>query len=397
MPGRVAGRAPPGRPAFGRPALGTIRPRLRLRRPPTRPSNAAGTRRRPPTPPGRPGPPTPPGLPGPPTPPGLPMPPDAADAAGTPPGPPTPPGLPGPPMPPGRLPMPGLLPRPGTVVGARTPPVAGVDVAGVDDVASADHRGSRPPAGIGGAPGAVARPNRRADPARSPVPVVVGPDRADRHGRSEGQKGRNAGIGLVHRDRIVRWDIDHRRVRRSNRDDVLALLDAGRDGLLGSGLERARLFSLCAQRLDDVRDVLRLIHESVAEVRRPVEILAHLSDDIRKSRQRLHRRIPVRAVDSGIIILRHGLSVSIEPTVNLDDLDRIGAGGQHLRQQAVRVERDRREEFLELGPAEAVLRRRRLRRGLLPGPAQPELVALQNCPALPQSLASPPATRRARG
>src|SRR5208337_3490550 len=120
----------------------------------------------------------------------------------------------------------GFAAEPGTVVGARTPPVAGVDVAGVDDVASADHRGSRPPAGIGGTPGAVARPNRRANPARSPVPVVVGPDRTDRHGRSEGQKGRNAGIRLVHRNRIVRRDIDHRRVRRSNRDDVLAFLDA---------------------------------------------------------------------------------------------------------------------------------------------------------------------------
>ncbi len=171
----------------------------------------------------------------------------------------------------------GFAAEPWTIVGARTPPVAGVDVAGVDDVASADHRSSRPPAGIGGTPGAVARPNRRANPARSPVPVVVRPDRADRHGRSEGQKGRDAGIGLVDRDRIVRRDIDHRRVRRSNRDDVPAFLNAGRDGLLGSGLERARLFSLCARRLDDVRDVLQLIYESVAKVRRPVEILAHLS------------------------------------------------------------------------------------------------------------------------
>ena len=119
--------------------------------------------------------------------------------------------------------------------------------------------------------------------------------------------------------------------------------------------------SLGAQILDDVRDILRLIDEGVAKVGRPVEILAHLVDDVGKARQSLHRRVVFGAVDRRVIVLRHGVRVAVEPTVNLDDLDRIGAGGQNLRQKTVGIKRDRREQLFELRPAETGLRRGRLR------------------------------------
>ena len=89
-----------------------------------------------------------------------------------------------------------------------------------------------------------------------------------------------------------------------------------------------RVLGLGAKRLDDVRDILRLINEGVAKVGRPVEILAHLPDDVGKARQSLHRRVIFGAVDARIIVPRHGFRVAVEPTVNLDDLDRVGAGGQ---------------------------------------------------------------------
>ena len=212
------------------------------------------------------------------------------------------------------------------------------------------------------APARIAGPDRRIDRARSPVPVVVVPQRADRDAGPETEKRRDAGIGLIDRDRVVGGDVDRRRVGRLDFDVRRLsappargrdrLLD-GRDRLLRGRLKSAVLLRLGAKLLDDVGDVLGLVHFSVAEVCRPVEILAHHLDSVRKASERLHRRIPILIVDPGIIVVRDARPCSCQPALRLDDLHRVGAGGQKLRQQGIRIERDRGEQLFEFGAAEA--------------------------------------------
>lgn len=109
-------------------------------------------------------------------------------------------------------------------------------------------------------------------------------------------------------------------------------MGAYRDCLFRRAIERAGPLRLGAELPDYVGDVLRLIHFGVAEVDHPAEILAHLSDDARKSGERLRRRIPVLGVDPGKIAVLNRGRVLIEPALREDDLQGIGACWQELRQ-----------------------------------------------------------------
>ena len=89
------------------------------------------------------------------------------------------------------------------------------------------------------------------------------------------------------------------------------------------------------------------VHFGVAEVRRPVEISAHQLDNVRKARERLHRKIPVLIVDAGMVAFDDQRLVLVRPALRLDDLHGIGAHGQHLREQGVGIERDGRQQLFE--------------------------------------------------
>ena len=224
------------------------------------------------------------------------------------------------------------------------------------------------------APARIAGPGWRIDRARPPIPVIVVPQRTDRNAGPEAQKGRDSGIGLVDRRRVVGRDIDGRRIGRLDGDVARLGLRRRRplnrarfrrrarlhplDRLLVSRLKRSSRFRLGAKLLDDFGDVLGLVHFGVAEVRRPVEVGAHRLDDVRKARERLHRGIPILVVDAGIIVLGDQRLVLVEPALRLDDLHRIGARRQHLREQGVGIERDRGQQLLELVAAEALSGRR---------------------------------------
>ena len=134
----------------------------------------------------------------------------------------------------------------------------------------------------------------------------------------------------------------------------------GCDRLLRGRLENAVLLRLGAKLLDDVGDVLGLVDFGVAEVRRPVEIRAHHLDDVRKARERLYRRIPILVVDPGIIVVGDEGLVLVKPALRLDDLHRVGAGGQELREQRVGIERDRGEQLFEFSAGESFCSRRLL-------------------------------------
>ena len=80
-------------------------------------------------------------------------------------------------------------------------------------------------------------------------------------------------------------------------------------------------------------------------------------DNIREAGERLHCGVPALIVDAGIVIFGHEHFVLVQPALRLNDLDGIGARRQHLREQRVRIKRDRSQQFLKLLAAEALLGR----------------------------------------
>ena len=81
--------------------------------------------------------------------------------------------------------------------------VADVDVVADIDVAVIDAA----------VPARIAGPDRRIDRARSPIPIIVVPQRPDRDAGPKTQERRDSRIGLVGRDRVISRDIDGRRDR----------------------------------------------------------------------------------------------------------------------------------------------------------------------------------------
>ena len=265
---------------------------------------------------------------------------------------------------------------PGTIVAVRTPlaiaiadiyVVADVDVAVVDRPAAPARI-----AAIGAAPARVER-------AASPVPPGAGRQRAERDARAEGEQRRDDGSPAPHRVRIVGGNVHHRGIGRHDRDVIASALrrdDASTCAscgwrrarpdplhrLLGVRLERARALRLGAQLLDRRRDILRLVNDRVAKVGRPRKILAHLFDEVWKTRHRFDRGVPFLAVDAGKVVFRDKRLIFLKPALRLNDFERIGGRGQKLGEQGVRIKRDRRQQLAQFLTAEFVGFRRWLLR-----------------------------------
>ena len=197
----------------------------------------------------------------------------------------------------------------------------------------------------------------------------------DGGGERDARGERAAGEVAVRRRKIVRRvvgigpsPVDHRRlvvrdvdlVRRGRLDlDVLpVVLGLDGDRLLLGGLELAVVAGLGPQPLDRVHDIRLLRQHGVAELLRPIELLRHHRQHVRDLDQRLHAVVPALLSErAGERIALHVL-VGLGPAIRLHDLERIGRGDQHLRQQRIRVQRDRRHQLLELRRLEQRLRRR---------------------------------------
>ena len=121
------------------------------------------------------------------------------------------------------------------------------------------------------------------------------------------------------------------------------------DLLLLGRLQVAFGLRLGAQALHGVHHVLLLREERVAELLGPVELLVHHREHLRERDQRLDARVPGLALAArprGPCPSAFGFA--FEPARRFDDLERIGRGHQHLREQRVGIERDRRDELLDL-------------------------------------------------
>ena len=97
------------------------------------------------------------------------------------------------------------------------------------------------------------------------------------------------------------------------------------------------------------RHHVRLLREErVAELLRPVELLAHHREHLRERRQRFHGRIPGFLLQRILERLVLEAGVDLDPALGLDDLQRIGGRHQNLYEELIGIERDRRHELLEL-------------------------------------------------
>jgi hypothetical protein len=112
-----------------------------------------------------------------------------------------------------------------------------------------------------------------------------------------------------------------------------------------------------------------------AQAFRPFELVAHHRENVRIRRERLHAGVPGlvrnRVVERGVV----EVGVLLHETVREHDVERVRRGHQHLDQQAVGIQGNRREQRVEL-----VLRKRlRCRRGRRPCGDDDGSVAAADC------------------
>ena len=112
-----------------------------------------------------------------------------------------------------------------------------------------------------------------------------------------------------------------------------------------------RLPAVCAvtRRRCTVSILASVRDERVAEILHPVGLVAHHDDDLRERDQRLDARVPRLILDllhrSVALVVRVGLVDHSRPPRHRV---RVGRRHQHLRQQRIRIERDRRGHLVEL-------------------------------------------------
>ncbi len=196
-----------------------------------------------------------------------------------------------------------------------------------------------------GVPPRVAPPCSQSDadskgePGASPEPrhrVVVGP----------------VGWGpprAVHDPRVVRRDVDDLGIGRLNDDDLGRVIDRlDRDDLLLGRPEVALRARLGAEPLDRGHDLFLLSEERVTELRRPIQLLAHHREHVGEVRERLDARVPGLLLELASLCFTGRTPASSHPPIGLDDLQGVRRRHQDLRQKRIRIERDRREQLIEL-------------------------------------------------
>jgi hypothetical protein len=92
----------------------------------------------------------------------------------------------------------------------------------------------------------------------------------------------------------------------------------------------------------------RLIRvEGIAQLGRPVNLSAHQIDNIRKMKQRLHRRAEACLLGSSIQRRPFQRLVLKQPVAPVKNLLLIHRCGQHLHQQRIRIKSDWSQQMIE--------------------------------------------------
>ena len=217
-------------------------------------------------------------------------------------------------------------------------------------------------------------------PVASAAPVIA--PASDGPARTEGETGRDharadirrvteviglivrIGPGSVNRRRIVVRHVHRIGVGRLDDDRLLAFLRLNNDLLLLGGDQLLVVIGLGAQALDRVHHVRLLREHGIPQVLGPVNLVAHHRNDVCGARERLDAVVPGLFLD--LLLQRIALQglARFEPAIGLHHFQRIGRRRQYICQQFVGIERNRRNQRLELLGLQQLYSRRRLARRL---------------------------------
>ena len=148
-------------------------------------------------------------------------------------------------------------------------------------------------------------------------------------------------------DRVVRWDIDLAVRGGLQHDDFLAVLRLVVDRHLWRRLQVADRLSLLSQPLHRVEHARLVGRERLTELGGPVHFAAHHVQCVREIDQRAHRRRETHLGCRVVERLARKVLVLEQPVSSVEHFLRIRRGDQHLRQDRIRVQGDRREQLLE--------------------------------------------------
>src|SRR6267142_1868581 len=172
------------------------------------------------------------------------------------------------------------------------------------------------------------------------------------------------GPGSVNRRRIVVRHVHRIGIGRLDDDRLLAFLRLNPDLLLPGGDQLLVVIGLGAQALDRVHHIRLLCQHGIAQVLGPVDLVAHHRNDVCGARERLDAVVPGLFLDLFLqCIALQGLA-RFEPAIGLHHFQRIGRRRQYICQQFVWIQRNRRNQRLELLGLQQLYRRRRLARRL---------------------------------
>ena len=191
------------------------------------------------------------------------------------------------------------------------------------------------------------------------IPVTTIPGGTNRRTPDQaGSEGRAGRVGVVI-NRVRRWVIAIARVAARNHDRrgvVLRYVDDFRvglhhldhlffnnDRLLVVGFEIADGLYLSAEALNCLDNPVLISHHGFAEIGCPVDFGTHLLDDIGVVEQRFDRILP------GIIKLQALVGLAfVEEAIGLNDFERVSRCRKNEGDQIVRVQRDGRNQLIEL-------------------------------------------------
>jgi hypothetical protein len=103
-----------------------------------------------------------------------------------------------------------------------------------------------------------------------------------------------------------------------------------------------------AHHLDGRHHVRLLVHIGLSEGRGPGDVLVQVCEDRWKLGQRFDAGIPRLGVDGITQLIAFEIRMQLHPAIGFDGLRRVGGRGEDLRDERVRVQRDRGHELLQL-------------------------------------------------
>ena len=123
-----------------------------------------------------------------------------------------------------------------------------------------------------------------------------------------------------------------------------------RDHLLRAAPQLAGGIGAGAERLHGVHHIGLLGEHRIAQPLGPVQLLVHHGQHRREGHQGFYRRVPGLGLQrfAQAIAFQRGIATLLQPAFGLHQFQRIGRRHQHLHQQVIGIQRDRRQQRFQL-------------------------------------------------